>query len=693
VWAFALAAVVLSAGGSTSCQIDDRQLHVGEGPDAGGGEASVGDATTMTTPDEAGGGEASVDEASTPPDAGMNVGGVADGTPCTAASQCLSNVCADGLCCHTACGDACSACNVGGSEGTCSPLPDGQSPLAGHGDCGPDAQATCLRDGTCNGHGQCRYWGTQTICKSSACNITPNTVVGTSTCDGIGNCVAPASVTCAPFACKPDATACEPTCTGSAECSAGNVCTGSSCGLKVASSPCTTNGECLSNACVDGVCCGGACPGQCQACDVTGHVGVCTTLTSGPPHGTRAKCTSDGTVCGGSCQGTATACTYASATTPCRNQTCTAVASPPSASLSLAADCNAAGTCSASTKQACSAPAHGSASCLSNACSFGCDNYHAVSGSACVAKWTAESASTGAMLGVWGSSPTDVYAIDFTHVYHSTGNGTWSTSFTVPSSGVGSFMNFFAIWGDASHPQSVYVVGPDGTILVTTTGGSAWSQVADPNDGTENYNAVSGNGSSASKAFVYAVGDFEAMQNQVGWVALTQNTRPASPLISAYALNVPSYFFAGDRLGNILASDSNGQLGVTKSTGWSAVNGMWGPLGGSAGIYAVGSGGGIIVGTGCSSSGGPITCTWATQASGTTQALTAVYGYEDPSTDTYTFFVAVGNAGTILTSTGNGTWTAQVSHTTANVTAVWAANPNDIFATADDGTVMHLNGP
>jgi len=48
---------------------------------------------------------------------------------------------------------------------------------------------------------------------------------------------------------------------------------------------CGSSSECTSGDCVDGVCCNSACAGQCQACDVSGSVGTCTTLTSGAPHG------------------------------------------------------------------------------------------------------------------------------------------------------------------------------------------------------------------------------------------------------------------------------------------------------------------------------------------------------------------------------------------------------------------------
>jgi uncharacterized repeat protein (TIGR01451 family)/uncharacterized repeat protein (TIGR02543 family)/uncharacterized protein (TIGR03382 family) len=54
----------------------------------------------------------------------------------------------------------------------------------------------------------------------------------------------------------------------------------------VANFLCDSDAQCGSGLCVDGVCCNAVCPGQCEACDVPGHVGVCSPV-AGPPHGNR----------------------------------------------------------------------------------------------------------------------------------------------------------------------------------------------------------------------------------------------------------------------------------------------------------------------------------------------------------------------------------------------------------------------
>ncbi|AUX45922.1 uncharacterized protein SOCE26_074240 [Sorangium cellulosum] len=42
------------------------------------------------------------------------------GDPCADANECASRFCVDGRCCDTACSGVCQACNIAGSEGTCS---------------------------------------------------------------------------------------------------------------------------------------------------------------------------------------------------------------------------------------------------------------------------------------------------------------------------------------------------------------------------------------------------------------------------------------------------------------------------------------------------------------------------------------------------------------------------------------------
>ena len=63
------------------------------------------------------------------------------GLGCTSGSQCTTGFCVSGVCCDTACTDQCSACNLTGLVGTCSPLANGTLCRAQAGAC--DVAETC----------------------------------------------------------------------------------------------------------------------------------------------------------------------------------------------------------------------------------------------------------------------------------------------------------------------------------------------------------------------------------------------------------------------------------------------------------------------------------------------------------------------------------------------------------------------
>jgi MYXO-CTERM domain-containing protein len=66
-------------------------------------------------------------------------------------------------------------------------------------------------------------------------------------------------------------------------CAGGSYCDGAGACLprKAQAAACTVDGECASGSCADDVCCDLACTGACEACDLTGAVGICTTVPRG----------------------------------------------------------------------------------------------------------------------------------------------------------------------------------------------------------------------------------------------------------------------------------------------------------------------------------------------------------------------------------------------------------------------------
>ncbi|HUT99812.1 MAG TPA: trypsin-like peptidase domain-containing protein [Myxococcota bacterium] len=277
------------------------------------------------------------------------------GESCGDGSECDSTFCTDGVCCESTCSGQCQACDVAGDLGYCNPVtgdPHGTRPA-----CTGDGGAC---DGACDGTltTACAYPGAGTQCRTASC------AVGTATlpaeCGGTGVCPAVQTIDCAPFSC--DGYHCGGGCSVDNDCPAGYFCAGGVCILKlVDGEACSGSNQCQAGHCTDGVCCDDACAGQCQACDVAGHIGQCSPVT-GVPRGTRPACTTDGSLCGGACDGTlTTACAYPGAGSQCRAPACS------NGTATLAAGCDGTGSCPAEQNVSC-APY----SCEGDHCSGSC---------------------------------------------------------------------------------------------------------------------------------------------------------------------------------------------------------------------------------------------------------------------------------------------------------------------------------
>ena len=176
------------------------------------------------------------------------------GEACGAADECITHNCADGVCCDTACGDACSACNLPENVGSCVAIARGQPSV--HGGCAQQPATSCGTTGLCDGAGQCQLYDDTTICGDASCEKGSNTFFPEARCDGRGSCAAAAAgLPCAPFMCKPDGKACADRCGGATDCVLPNLCSNGSCGAIGNGLPCRNAGQCQSGFCVDGVCC------------------------------------------------------------------------------------------------------------------------------------------------------------------------------------------------------------------------------------------------------------------------------------------------------------------------------------------------------------------------------------------------------------------------------------------------------
>jgi hypothetical protein len=275
-----------------------------------------------------------------------------NGSMCSSPSQCQSTFCVDGYCCNSGCAGACEACDVSGSPGVCSAVADGDQP---HG-----SRTKCVGNGTaCGGackapvRSVCTFPGSSTNCVAQACAAGVKTLAGG--CDGAGSCPTAQTFNCPTGTCVGND--CEGACTKDQDCTTQvgkpycNLPQGVCMATKGVAATCAAGSECTSTFCTDGVCCKVACTSQCQACNLTGNVGSCATVSTGAPvtgsGTTRAACTGSG-MCAGKCDGTfPDKCDEPGASTTCGNPVCSNGVRTPSPV------CDGAGNCPAASPAAC----------------------------------------------------------------------------------------------------------------------------------------------------------------------------------------------------------------------------------------------------------------------------------------------------------------------------------------------------
>jgi hypothetical protein len=243
------------------------------------------------------------------------------GQSCSAAEQCESGFCVDGVCCEEACQGRCSTCASARARGKCVLVPAGNADLralAGKTDpatvCADRGPESCGSNGRCDGKGGCELYRKNTICGPGTCDDKANAAAPPSVCLD-GRCERPAAQSCAPFA-GCDGNRCSTKCKTDGDCASGNVCTAGSCGKRPVGSVCSRNDECAGpGVCAQGRCCATACKDSCMACNLEGQLGSCQPVPVGgaDPNGTcrndacnngcdgKGSCRreKEGTVCGG----------------------------------------------------------------------------------------------------------------------------------------------------------------------------------------------------------------------------------------------------------------------------------------------------------------------------------------------------------------------------------------------------------
>ncbi|MDI1430434.1 hypothetical protein [Polyangium sorediatum] len=213
---------------------------------------------------------------------------------CSAAVECSSGHCVDGVCCDAACSGMCKACNVASSVGTCTNVPaavEDAPTCTGVNAC--DGAGTCKKDNGqgCGGAGECvSMFCVDGACCNNAC---------TGTCQACN--VAGSVGTCTNIPAGQDDNFPASACTGGHQSCDGNGVCKAEFGMA-----CAYAADCLSGFCVDGVCCNSLCTGTCKACNVSGSDGTCTNIPSGQDdYFPASACTGAGQSCDGlgACKG------------------------------------------------------------------------------------------------------------------------------------------------------------------------------------------------------------------------------------------------------------------------------------------------------------------------------------------------------------------------------------------------------
>ena len=291
------------------------------------------------------------------------------GTTCVASSDCLTGYCVDGVCCDTACAGQCEACNVPASVGACVPV-IGQ-PTGARTACASDG-GVCA--GACDGKNRtlCTNPGPDVVCRQPSC--ASGLAVLQATCQGTGACPAQQVQSCGQFVCG--ATLCLGNCTTDTDCGMGMYCSAGICVVRLPpGTTCASALQCASGFCADGVCCDQACTGQCQACDLAGLAGTCSTVSGTAPRAGRPACAGTG-ACMGLCDGTsAIACAMPGATTLCGQASCS------NGSATTQGTCDGLGSCQGGQTRAC-----GQYPCGATACKTACaSELDCVTGATCTA--------------------------------------------------------------------------------------------------------------------------------------------------------------------------------------------------------------------------------------------------------------------------------------------------------------------
>jgi len=207
---------------------------------------------------------------------------------CKTGTECASGHCVDGVCCDKACDGQCEACDITGSEGTCTPATG--TPHGARSACDTLSATDCAKT-KCDGavRDKCAGFanGATTSCGADSCTVDKR-FQKHGACDGKGGCAMPDPAGCIPFACDTAGKACFTACTKDDDCADTYKC------------------DTATSKCVQGSTCSADNTSSTSKAGVTTN---CAPYTCGPDGNCQKQCaTSADCVAGTSCDTTLHAC-------------------------------------------------------------------------------------------------------------------------------------------------------------------------------------------------------------------------------------------------------------------------------------------------------------------------------------------------------------------------------------------------
>ena len=292
-----------------------------------------------------------------------------------------------------------------------------------------------------------------------------------------------------------------------------------------------------------------------------------------------------------------------------------------------------------------------------------CDDPACTSDPVCSSWSQLDSGTTKDLVGIWGSSGSDIFAVGSEGtMLHFNGN-TWAEMES------GRTDSIFDVWGSSS--TNVYALTL-GSILHYD--GQTWNA----EDFKTSVSAIWG----LSAENVYLMGENESYSPYSGWVAKKNND--IWELLYLYGCTTNCFIDAGwgSDSANLYFVGGGGKIIHYDGEDFSEIDsnitqnlyGIWGSA--SDDIFAVGKDGVILHYDGNA---------WSLMESEATDDLYSVWG--SSGNDVF----AVGSSGTILYYNGS-TWSRMNSGVTSDLLDIWGSSGTDYFIVGADGAILHYDG-